>query len=198
MNNSIRKEENVIDTTIIKSKIKKNEINRKLIREKSDYDAKFGIQSTDNRYLNLKTKNLEIVMNNLDLMKNFELNIDNDNNNNISKTKYNFFKNRNIIMSFKKRKKDLNEINDFNKTVMKNDFWGEPGKLYNKENIYIKPPIHLFHNSKKYRQFPIIGLPRERLPHITNRYNMIKTDGSKNLEKIKIKNLSKDNINEKN
>ena len=198
MNNSTRKEENIIDTTIIKSKIKKNEINRKLIREKSDYDAKFGIQSTDNRYLNLKTKNLEIVMNNLDLMKNFELNIDNDNNNNISKTKYNFFKNRNIIMSFKKRKKDLNEINDFNKTVMKNDFWGEPGKLYNKENIYIKPPIHLFHNSKKYRQFPIIGLPRERLPHITNRYNMIKTDGSKNLEKIKIKNLSKDNINEKN
>ena len=181
----------------IKNKIKEYISDKSLIRENSDYQAKFEINNQGNNYLKLKTRNLKIVMNNLDLMKDFELNIDSERNHK-SNIKYNYFKNK-INKSFKRNKKDLREINDFNKTVLKNNLWGEPDAPNIKENnYYLNLPHHNFHNIRHNIQYPIIGLPRERLPPISNirlhNYNMIKTEIKKSLEKEKIKNLSKDNI----
>ena len=184
------------DIKNIKRKITEYISDKSLIRENSDYQAKFEINNQENNYLNLKTRNLKIVMNNLDLMKDFELNIDSERKH-TSNIKYNYFKNK-INKSFKRNKKDLREINDFNKTVLKNNLWGEPNESNIKENnYYLNLPHHNFHN-KHNIQFPIIGLPRERLPPISNirvnHYNVIKTEIKKSLEKEKIKNLSKDNI----
>ena len=103
------------DLKNIKKKIKEYISDKSLIRENSDYQAKFEINDQGNNYLNLKTRNLKIVMNNLDLMKDFELNIDSERKHS-SNIKYNYFKNK-INKSFKRNKKDLREINDFNKTV---------------------------------------------------------------------------------
>ena len=197
--NSLKKEENENDykrkDVIKKSERMKKELvhNKELIREKSDYDAKFGISNIGNNYLNLKTKNLEIVMNNLDLMKDFELDIKHENKY-TNNTKYNFFKNK-INQNIIKSKKDLREINDFNKTVMGNNLWGEPTKSNLKHNVDLKPSLHLFYNIKKNIEFPIIGLPRQRLPHISSNYfNNIITEKGTNSQKYKIKNLSKYNI----
>ena len=202
MNNSMKKEEketeNIRKDNRKKSTIKKAELlsNKELIREKSEYDAKFEVPNGGNEYLNIKTKNLRIVMNNLDLMKDFELNIDTENNY-IPQTKYNFFKNK-INKNFKKSKKDLKEINDFNKTVLKNNFWGEPNNQNIKDNMYnnIKPPFHFSHNKKRNINFPIIGLPRQRLPPISS-IRLLNNDITKrriDFGKVKIKNLSTDNL----
>ena len=119
MNDSMKKEE---DNNQIKSNFKGFKKKKSiLIKQKSDYDANIEnieIDNNTNNYLKMKTKNLKVVMNNLDLMKDFELNIDKTNNY-MPKTKYNFFKNT-INKNFQKNKKDLRDINDFNKTVLKN------------------------------------------------------------------------------
>ena len=181
------------------SKSLKNEMlaKKELIRQKSEYDAKFDINNTTNDFMNVKAKNLKIVMNDLDLMKDFELNIETENNF-MPQSKYNFFKNK-MNKDFKSSKKDLRAINDFNKTVLKNDLWGDPHNSNINENMYNKQPFHFSHKTKKYINYPIIGLPRQRFPPITsiklkNNNNMIK--GGMNFRKVKIKNLSKDNIND--
>ena len=200
MDNSIKEEDE--NENEIKPNLKG--FNRKksiLIRQKSDYNANIEmdnkIDNNANNYLNIKTKNLKIVMNNLDLMKDFELNIDRTNKY-MPKTKYNFFKSKNINQNFKKNKKDLRDINDFNKTVMKNDFWGEPDNTNTKDNFYTKQPFHFFH--KKNNNFPIFGLKRERLPPIytskLHNNSMIKNKSGIDFSKEKIRNLSRDNIND--
>ena len=197
MNDSMKKEE---DNNQIKSNFKGFKKKKSiLIKQKSDYDANIEnieIDNNTNNYLKMKTKNLKVVMNNLDLMKDFELNIDKTNNY-MPKTKYNFFKNT-INNNFQKNKKDLRDINDFNKTVLKNDFWGEPNNSNTKENFYTRQPFRFFH--KKNINFPIIEFKRERLPPIytSKLYNnsMIKNRSRINLEKEKIRNFSRDNIND--
>ena len=197
MNDSMKKEE---DNNQIKSNFKGFKKKKSiLIKQKSDYDANIEnieIDNNTNNYLKMKTKNLKVVMNNLDLMKDFELNIDKTNNY-MPKTKYNFFKNT-INNNFQKNKKDLRDINDFNKTVLKNDFWGEPNNSNTKENFYTRQPFRFFH--KKNINFPIIEFKRERLPPIytSKLYNnsMIKNRSTINLEKEKIRNFSRDNIND--
>ena len=188
------KNKNINDTNEKKknNKIKKQLISDKvLIREKSDYDAKY--ENTD-KHLNTKTRNLEIVMNNLDLMKEFQLNIDIENKN-MKNTKYNFFKTK-INKSSKKNKNNLIEINNFNKEVMKNNLWGEPNNLNKKEDIFQKQAIH--HNLKYNIRFPIIKYQRQRLPPLSlnknHQYNISKTKRNISFEMMKIKNLSKDNI----
>ena len=197
MNDSMKKEE---DNNQIKSNFKGFKKKKSiLIKQKSDYDANIEnieIDNNTNNYLKMKTKNLKVVMNNLDLMKDFELNIDKTNNY-MPKTKYNFFKNT-INKNFQKNKKDLRDINDFNKTVLKNDFWGEPNNSNTKENFYTRQPFRFFH--KKNINFPIIEFKRERLPPIytSKLYNnsMIKNRSRINLEKEKTRNFSRDNIND--
>ena len=170
--------------------------NKELIREKSDYEAIYEVDNIDDNNLKIKAKKLKIVMNNLDLMKDFQMNNDSEKNQTYH-TKFNFFKNK-INQNFKKGKNDLREINNFNKTVMKNNFWGEPENQNMKENINIKPPLHFLHSLKKKVYYPIIGLPRQRLPPIStirvNNFNMIKSGSGTNFQKIKINNLSKDDI----
>ena len=142
MNDSIKKDK--INDDNKNNKIKDELISDKVLnREKSDLNDKY--ENTDIK-MQLKTKirNLKIVMNNLDLMKEFQLDIDQENRN-MKNTKYNFFKTK-INKSIKRNEKDLREINNFNKTVMKNNLWGEPDILNKKEDILIKQP--LFHNLK--------------------------------------------------
>ena len=88
INNSMKQENNLID---IRKSNKKDEIfsNKELNRQKSDFDAKFEIINTSNDFLNPKTKNLKIVMQNLELMKDFEFNIESENND-TPQSKYNF------------------------------------------------------------------------------------------------------------
>ena len=67
INNSMKQENNLID---IRKSNKKDEIfsNKELNRQKSDFDAKFEIINTSNNFLNPRTKNLKIVMQNLELL----------------------------------------------------------------------------------------------------------------------------------
>ena len=187
----MKQENNLID---IRKSNKKDEIfsNKELNRQKSDFDAKFEIINTSNDFLNPKTKNLKIVLQNLELMKDFEFNIESENND-TPQSKYNFFKNK-INKNLKTNKKDLKEINDFNKTVLKNDFWGEPNIPNINGFVNNKPPLHYSHNIKKLINFPIIGFPRHRLPPISSKYNMTKS--GLNFRKVKVKNLSRGNFND--
>ena len=192
MNDSIKKDK--INDDNKNNKIKDELISDKVLnREKSDLNDKY--ENTDIK-MQLKTKirNLKIVMNNLDLMKEFQLDIDQEKRN-MKNTKYNFFKTK-INKSIKRNEKDLREINNFNKTVMKNNLWGEPDILNKKEDILIKQP--LFHNLKYNIRFPIIGQKRERLPPLSlfkaHQLNILKTKRNISFEKMKIRNLSKDNI----
>ena len=88
--------------------------------------------------------------------------------------------------------------NEINKTVMKNDFWGEPDNTNTKDNFYTKQPFHFFH--KKNNNFPIFGLKRERLPPIytskLHNNSMSKNKSGIDFQKEKIRNLSRDNIND--
>ena len=175
-------------------KIKKELISDKvLIREKSDFNGKYENTNVEAQ-LKAKIRNLKMVMNNLDLMKEFQLDIE-QKKSYMKNTKYNFFKTK-INKSFKRNKKDLREINNFNKTVMKNNLWGEPNNLNKKEDTPMKQPF--FHNLKYNIHFPIIGHKRERIPPLSlfknHLFNVSKNKRNISFEKIKIRNLSKDNI----
>ena len=196
INNSFKRDENRDNKKNEKmknNKIKKELITDKvLIKEKSDLNGKY--ENTDIKaQLKTKIRNLKIVMNNLDLMKEFQLEI-NQEKRNMKNTKYNFFKKK-INKNFKRNENDLREINNFNKTVMKNNFWGEPNNLNKKEEVFKKQP--LFHNLKYNIRFPI-RYKRERLPPLSlfknNQLNISKTKRNISFEKMKIKNLSKNNI----
>ena len=178
-----------------KIRTKKEIISEKvLIKKKSN--CKINFENIDiEEHLNTKTKNLKIVMNNLDLTKDFKLNME-QYNKNMKNTKYNFFKTKINNKSFNRNKKDLREINNFNKTVMKNNLWGEPNNSSIKEDH--QKPLHFYHHLKNNIRLPFIGLKRERLPSILSvKYHQlkdIKTERNKSFEKLKIKNLSKENI----
>ena len=178
-----------------KIRTKKEIISEKvLIKKKSN--CKINFENIDiEEHLNTKTKNLKIVMNNLDLTKDFKLNME-QYNKNMKNTKYNFFKTKINNKSFNRNKKDLREINNFNKTVMKNNLWGEPNNSSIKEDY--QKPLHFYHHLKNNIRLPFIGLKRERLPPILSvKYHQIKdikTERNKSFEKLKIKNLSKENI----
>ena len=208
-NNYINININDIDSNI-KNDIKQDNLGLPAIykkqfrKEKSDYDIINTMPNSTNNYLNLKTANLNVALNNLDLINEKRLK---------EFAMKNTENNSNIINSSKDKiieKKDYGEINIFNKTLLKNKLWGDPNSFHTQymtrmfpvrpEQKYLLKDI----NKNKLEQSP-----RKRLPPIslalktfgpkinknesgTNIKNKRATN--KTLKELKNKNLSKDNI----
>lgn len=173
-------------------------------KERTEYDLRNISSNEKNKFINLRIKNLKHALNNLDLIDEKKLKENNIEN------KINYFKNGND-KDIKKAKKDLGEINIFNKTLMENKFWGESRDSHKNMAIAIRFPVKL---EKKYLQREVNPnllnhLPRKRLPPISSAVklfseNMNQTEGGinnanrnkKKLKELRNQNLSKDSLYE--
>ena len=173
-------------------------------KERTEYDLRNISSNEKNKFINLRIKNLKYALNNLDLIDEKKLKENNIEN------KINYFKNG-IDKDIKKAKKDLGEINIFNKTLMENKFWGESRDSHKNMAIAIRFPVKL---EKKYLQREVNPnllnhLPRKRLPPISSAVklfseNMNQTEGGinnanrnkKKLKELRNQNLSKDSLYE--
>ena len=173
-------------------------------KERTEYDLRNISSNEKNKFINLRIKNLKYALNNLDLIDEKKLKENNIEN------KINYFKNGND-KDIKKAKKDLGEINIFNKTLMENKFWGESRDSHKNMAIAIRFPVKL---EKKYLQREVNPnllnhLPRKRLPPISSAVklfseNMNQTEGGinnanrnkKKLKELRNQNLSKDSLYE--
>ena len=181
---------------------------KKLKREKTEYEMKRTGPNSTNNIINLKTKNLKLALNNLDLINENKIKKLNENN---IENKINFLKNIGTKEKDINIKKDLGAINIFNKTLMKNKLWGDPNESF-KNSPYMtrKDPIK---PNKKFLQKEISQnelnrSPRRRLPPISptlqlyeeqvNQMNIgknnIKNKAKKKLKEMKNLNLSKDSL----
>ena len=120
----------------------------------------------DNNILSLKTKNLNIALQNLDLIKEGE-------ENNITNNKKIINKNiiKNVMNKFGKTKSDYSEMNVFAKTLLESNNWGG-ADIYNdkKKDIFYKIPKKPEEN-ELLRELPanlLKHMPRKRLPPIIN------------------------------
>ena len=120
----------------------------------------------DNNILSLKTKNLNIALQNLDLIKEGE-------ENNITNNKKIINKNiiKNVMNKFGKTKSDYSEMNVFAKTLLGTNNWGG-ADIYNdkKKDIFYKIPKKPEEN-ELLRELPanlLKHMPRKRLPPIIN------------------------------
>ena len=175
-------------------------------KERTEYDLRNISSNERNKFINLRIKNLKYALNNLDLIdenKLKEKNIEN---------KINYFKNGND-KDIKKTKKDLGEINIFNKSLMGNKLWGESGDSHKNMAIAVRFPVKL---EKKFLQREVNSnllnhLPRKRLPPISSAVklfseNLNQTEGGinktsrnkKKLKELRNQNLSKDSLYENN
>ena len=173
-------------------------------KERTEYDLRNISSNEKNKFINLRIKNLKYALNNLDLIDEKKLKENNIEN------KINYFKNGND-KDIKKAKKDLGEINIFNKTLMENKLWGESRDSHKNMAIAIRFPVKL---EKKYLQREVNPnllnhLPRKRLPPISSAVklfseNMNQTEGGinnanrnkKKLKELRNQNLSKDSLYE--
>ena len=173
-------------------------------KERTEYDLRNISSNEKNKFINLRIKNLKHALNNLDLIDEKKLKENNIEN------KINYFKNGND-KDIKKAKKDLGEINIFNKTLMENKFWGESRDSHKNMAIAIRFPVKL---EKKYLQREVNPnllnhLPKKRLPPISSAVklfseNMNQTEGGinnanrnkKKLKELRNQNLSKDSLYE--
>ena len=173
-------------------------------KERTEYDLRNISSNEKNKFINLRIKNLKYALNNLDLIDEKKLKENNIEN------KINYFKNGND-KDIKKSKKDLGEINIFNKTLMENKFWGESRDSHKNMAIAVRFPVKL---EKKYLQREVNPnllnhLPRKRLPPISSAVklfseNMNQTEGGinnanrnkKKLKELRNQNLSKDSLYE--
>ena len=173
-------------------------------KERTEYDLRNISSNEKNKFINLRIKNLKYALNNLDLIDEKKLKENNIEN------KINYFKNGND-KDIKKAKKDLGEINIFNKTLMENKFWGESRDSHKNMAIAVRFPVKL---EKKYLQREVNPnllnhLPRKRLPPISSAVklfseNMNQTEGGinnanrnkKKLKELRNQNLSKDSLYE--
>ena len=173
-------------------------------KERTEYDLRNISSNEKNKFINLRIKNLKYALNNLDLIDEKKLKENNIEN------KINYFKNGND-KDIKKAKKDLGEINIFNKTLMENKFWGESRDSHKNMAIAIRFPVKL---EKKYLQREVNPnllnhLPKKRLPPISSAVklfseNMNQTEGGinnanrnkKKLKELRNQNLSKDSLYE--
>ena len=173
-------------------------------KERTEYDLRNISSNEKNKFINLRIKNLKYALNNLDLIDEKKLKENNIEN------KINYFKNGND-KDIKKAKKDLGEINIFNKTLMENKFWGESRDSHKNMAIAVRFPVKL---EKKYLQREVNPnllnhLPRKRLPPISSAVklfseNMNQTESGinnatrnkKKLKELRNKNLSKDSLYE--
>ena len=183
----------------------KNDINLPVIIKKNEDEIKIMEHNLTNNIMKVKTKNLKLALNNLDLIN--EKNLREENN--IEDKKIDILKNNNI--KEKKVIKDLGEMNIFNKTLMKNKLWGDPNQTFQKymiRNYPIRPNQKYLIKEKSQNQLKMS--PRRRLPPIqismksfeeyvnrteTGNFSVNKKS-KKKLKDLKIKNLSKDSLYE--
>ena len=179
---------------------------KKLKREKTEYEMKRTGPNSTNNIINLKTKNLKLALNNLDLINENKIKKLNENN---IENKINFLKNSGTKEKDINIKKDLGAINIFNKTLMNNKLWGDPTESFQNQYITRKFPIK---PEKKYlikekSQNELNHSPRTRLPPILTAMNEQdnKIENSKfsfnkkvkkKLKDLKKQNLSKDSLYE--
>ena len=149
---------------------------RELILEEKDSEAK---QNNTNNNINLtlpnelnnklfvKTKNLRIALNDLDLITEGEERAFSQKKNN-----KNLLRRKKFIVDFKKKEKiDYDEINKFAKTLIGEENWGN--RIYenvtNLKKNFRKPAKPIFDELKREVPLNILNhLPRKRLPPINN------------------------------
>jgi hypothetical protein len=146
--------------------------------------------SEKNNVLHLKTKNLKLVLNELDLIseseekeiKNLNLNFNNNN----KKMKLGDLYNK---KNEENNKKNFFDMNKFTKTIVGNSNWGNNMRLYQKNNNNnndFKIPVKL--NSKQIEKEINKNqynkkLPRSRLPPINNNNNNLNNNNLNRTEK---------------
>ena len=179
---------------------------KKLKREKTEYEMKRTGPNSTNNIINLKTKNLKLALNNLDLINENKIKKLNENN---IENKINFLKNIGTKEKDINIKKNLGAINIFNKTLMNNKLWGDPTESFQNQYITRKFPIK---PEKKYlikekSQNKLNHSPRKRLPPILTAMNeqdnkiekskfSFNKKVKKKLKDLKKQNLSKDSLYE--
>jgi hypothetical protein len=178
----------------LKESIKEIGSDKKIINN----DMNTIMPSESNDKLFVKTKNLKMALNELDLITEGDekLTLDNKNRNK------NILKRKKIVMSFRKHsKKDYKEIDKFAKTLMGGENWGN--NIYKtkdsiKQNIK-QPTKPIFDELKREVPATLLNrMPRKRLPPIINKLKDNKmgytiTEGffNKN-KKLKLKTIPKD------
>lgn len=206
INVDVREEKNQKKTEMELPPVKKKKLNK----GKSDLEIKITENNIPNNVMSLKTKNLKIALNNLDLINENKLKEMSENN--LENKKVDILKNNNMK---KKDKKDLGTINIFNKTLMKTKLWGDPSQSFQSQYMTRKFPIkpsHKYTVKENYqKEFHYLNQsPRRRLPPIptnmksfeeqvnkTETGNMSFNKNSKiKLKELKKKNLSKDSLYE--
>ena len=147
--------------------------------------------SEQNNTLHLKTKNLKLVLNELDLISESE----EKNFNNFTRTHLGDLYNRNKTEENEIRKKNLYDMNKFTKTLMGNSNWGSNMRILQQQNKNEgKRPIKIDSKQiqKEINKNPFNKkLPRSRLPPIINN-NFNKTEKNfykkgKKQNKLKLK-----------
>ena len=124
------------------------------------------IESTNK--LLVKTKNLNLALNNLDLISEGEERYLLEKKGQRHK---NIIKRKQFIMDFKKQElKDYEEINTFAKTLLGNENWGENiGKKIDLKHHFRKPQKPVFDELKRELPLNLLNhLPRKRLPPINS------------------------------
>ena len=156
--------------TITDKKKKKNSVilNQRVIKEVEQEINDIKEPNEDNNILSLKTKNLKIALQNLDLItEGEEKNITNK-----KMINKNFIKN--TMNKFGKTKTDFNEMNIFAKTLMGSSNWGGDIFTPDKKEIHHKKPKKPQENELQ-KELPaklLKHMPRKRLPPIVNTFKI--------------------------
>ena len=209
INVNIKEERNLMKTDMGLPPVKKKKLNR----GKSEFEIK-NAENNANNVINIKTKNLKLALNNLDLIN--EKKLKELSENNLENKKIDILKNNN--MKDKKDKKDLGAINIFNKTLMKTKLWGDPSESFQNQYMARKFPIKPQHKytvkgNYKNELYYLNQSPRRRLPPIPSYMKSFEEQANKTesgnlsfnkkskiklkeLKNLKNKNLSKDSLYE--
>ena len=166
---------NNIDNGINVTNLKKSQIKEiiKEIDKKNINTNNVLMPSESNDKLLVKTKNLKLALNELDLISETEeKNLLDKKNNKNKQGNENIMKRKQYILDFRKNKhKNLNEINKFAKTLMSDGDWGNRNNVYEKKNnlkqTFRQPTKPIFDELKRELPVTILNhLPRKRLPPI--------------------------------
>ena len=161
---SLKKKKTIKDI-ILETAKGKEEDNKKT--NNKDNNANNSVPKEPNNKLSLKTKNLKMALNSLDLIT------ESDEKYLLEKKDYknkDIIKRKQFIIDFNKQEqKDYEEINKFAKTILGNENWGV--NVDRKNNLikqnFRRPQKPVFDDLKKELPFTILNhLPRKRLPPI--------------------------------
>ena len=154
--------------------LKKKSLRDQILEEKeseskqnnTNNNINLTLPSEFNNKLFVKTKNLRIALNDLDLIKEGEERTFSQKKNNKNLLKRKFF-----VDFIKKEKRDFDEINKFARTLIGEENWGDRinENLTNLRKHFRKPAKPIFDELKREVPLNILNhLPRKRLPPINN------------------------------